>query len=71
MQKKVGSVAPGVYYYRGRYWSTMAWSKLNRQPVDGHATLAKEKQSSHGKRGEERLSGASEQVSEPTTAASW
>ena len=70
MQNKVGSVAPWVYYYRGRYWSTMAWSKLNRQPVDGDATLAKEKQSSHGERGEELLSGASEQECEPTTAAS-
>lgn len=70
MQKKVASVAPGVYYYRGRYWSALTWSKPNRQPVDGDATLAKQKQSSHGKRGEEGLSGALGQVGEPTPAAS-
>ena len=70
MQKNVVSVAPGVYYYRGRYWSALTWSKPNRQPVHADATLAKQKQSSPGQRGEEGLSGASGKVGEPTTAAS-
>ena len=70
MQKNVASVAPGVYYYRGRYWSSLTWSKPHRQPVDGDATLVKQKQTSHGQRVEEGLAGASGRVDGPNTAAS-
>jgi len=35
MQSKTSRAAGGVYYYRGRYWSAMAWSKLRGQSPDG------------------------------------
>ena len=70
MQKDVASVDPGVYYYRGRYWSSLTWSKPHRQPLDGDATLTKRKQTRHGQRVEKGLSGALGRVGDPTPAAS-
>lgn len=70
MQKNVASVAPGVYYYRGRYWSSLTWSEPHRQPLDGDATLMQQEQISHGQRVEEGLAGALGRVDDPTTALS-
>ncbi len=70
MQSKPPGGSAGLYYYRGRHWSNMAWSKMNRQPPSGNALPSAEKQTSACGETEESLQAASGQVDETTPAAS-
>jgi hypothetical protein len=69
VKEEVAGVARGVYYYRGRYWSALAWSKLNRPTAIADASPPEEERGSLAPVTEEVKKGSSERTGEPVTAA--
>jgi hypothetical protein len=69
VKEEVAGVARGVYYYRGRYWSALAWSKLNRPIANADASLPQEERGNLAPVGEEVKKGDFERAGEPITAA--
>lgn len=70
MQKKTSRTTPGLYYYRGRYWSAMVWSKLNRQPFAKDIPQSGEEKASAGGETGSCPIDAPEQAGAPTAATS-
>lgn len=69
VKEKDAGVARGVYYYRGRYWSALAWSKLNRPTDAADASLSMDKRANAVAEAEETPEGDSRERGEPVTAA--
>jgi hypothetical protein len=69
VKEEVAGVARGVYYYRGRYWSALGWSKLNRPIANADASLPQEERGNLATAREDVTKGGSERTGEPVTAA--
>lgn len=68
VKEKDGGVVRGVYYYRGRYWSALAWSKLNRPTDAADASLSMNGRGKAVSEAEETPKGDSPQTGQPVTA---
>lgn len=66
--KDAGAVR-GVYYYRGRYWSALVWSKLNRPTAIADVPPPEEERGNPAPVREDVPKGGSERKGQPVTAA--
>jgi hypothetical protein len=69
VKEKDAGVVRGVYYYRGRYWSALAWPKLNRPTAIADVPPPEEERGNLATVREDVTKGGSERTGEPVTAA--
>lgn len=67
-KEKDVSVARGMYYYRGRYWSALTWSKLNRPAAIADVPPSGEGRGNVPAAKGDTPKGGSERMGEPVTA---
>jgi hypothetical protein len=69
VKEEVTGVAPGMYYYRGRYWSALSWSKLNVPAGSADTSHSEEDGFSSAAEPEATPRGDPRRTPEPVTAA--
>ncbi len=67
--KEDKAAARGMYYYRGRYWSTLTWSRLNRPEDSADASLPVEEGGNSAAESEAAPRGDPRRAPEPLTTA--
>jgi len=67
--KEDKAAARGMYYYRGRYWSALSWSRLNRPADPADAPLPVDRQRRAVAEVEETPERGPRQKGQPLTAA--